>query len=266
MKPGGRVVDVVGAGAAAAEDFDVQSGLPHPGMGFRRRGQPFDGLRPSGFEPGHVLRATVVAEHATQPEVRQGIDELCQGECRFARRDAGPVAARVDVHGHVGDDASLPRGRVEIPGVGRGVHGLDEARAPLLQLHRATNLDRRHVAGRQQNLIEAMFEHDLRLGQLGRADADGTARHLQMGDRRALVGLGVRAHADAVARHGRLHGVDVVLQPVQVDAERRCQEVRFRQAHLQVIGVRRARGGAERRRGRPDAGGCRGAVPEKSPT
>ena len=81
-------------------------------------------------EPGDVLGAAVVGQQAAQPQARQPIDLLGQGQ-RVGRRDA---AARAD--GDVDDDVGREAGRLgrlrQVAGVGGVVDGVDELRDFLL--------------------------------------------------------------------------------------------------------------------------------------
>src|SRR5262249_45354359 len=71
----------------------------------------------------------------------------------------------------------------------------------------------------------AVGEERLRLAHLRRAHADRSRLELQLRDRRAFVRLGVRPRGDARRRELRLHRREVLLEFVEIDAERR--RVRF---------------------------------------
>ena len=82
----GLVVDVVGAGAATAEDPGVEPGGAHPLAGVGRRREPLEGLRLPLLEALHMLRAAVsVTEEAAEPQPGELVHEPGQPEVRVRR-------------------------------------------------------------------------------------------------------------------------------------------------------------------------------------
>jgi hypothetical protein len=64
--------------------------------------------------------------------------------------------------------------------------------------------------------------------QLGATDAQGSGRQLQLGHSRALVGLGERSQADAVAPGSLLHALDVVHRGGEIENGGRSRDGRSR--------------------------------------
>ena len=76
-----------------------------------------------------------------------------------------------------------------------------------------------------EHVAHAGGDERLRLADLLAADADGAALELRERDLRALVRLRVRAQRDAGAAHRVRHQVEVALERVEVDDERRGVDV-----------------------------------------
>ena len=77
---------------------------------------------------------------------------------------------------------------------------------------------------------DAALDHDLGLRDLGAGDADGTEFHLAAGDPRRLVTLGVRPPVLAARGDGARQSLDVRLEAVQVEQQRRRVEIATRHA------------------------------------
>ncbi len=208
------MLDVVGAGAAAAEDLRAQAGLlhrlEHLDVGLEVRQRPRLPLR----EPGGVLHAAVVGQHPPERQVRQRVHQLRQGDRIASRRDAAAGA-----HGHVDDDVSgdtgvARRGR-QVARVRFGVHRLHEVSGLLAQLHGAPDLGRREIGRRHHDPVHALRHERLGFTQLGGAHADGAGGELHLGDVGALVGLGVRPRRDAKLLHRRLQRANVALESIR---------------------------------------------------
>ena len=67
---------------------------------------------------------------------------------------------------------------------------------------------------------------------LGGADANRAGRQLQPSDVGRFVGLGVGSGRDPIPPHDRLHHGDVLFHPVEIDTQRWCVEIPFRDANL----------------------------------
>ena len=107
-----------------------------------------------------------------------------------------------------------------------------------------------------------MRHQRLGLAELGAADADRAGGELQLGDVGAVMGLGVRPGGQPEAPHRRLHGRDVRLERVEVDAERRRVEIPLRDPDAALHGAGRLGGGvAGRAGGDPDVSGGSAAEP-----
>ena len=72
-----------------------------------------------------------------------------------------------------------------------------------------------------EHVRDARRDERRRLVDLLAADAHRAARDLRLGDVGALVRLGVRTQREARSAHGVRHQVEVVLERVEVDDERR---------------------------------------------
>ena len=101
-QPASLVINVIGAGAAAAEDVGSQAGLLQQFESFRGRRHGFQGSGPARREAGDMLRGAVVAEHASEAESGELIDKLGQAQGRLSRRCAGAAHAGIDVYNNVG--------------------------------------------------------------------------------------------------------------------------------------------------------------------
>ncbi len=71
-----------------------------------------------------------------------------------------------------------------------------------------------------QDVADAAIDHDLGLGYLLTANADGAGGDLHIGDRGALVGLGVRPQPKPGSRDALLHAADVALERIELDQQR----------------------------------------------
>ena len=77
---------------------------------------------------------------------------------------------------------------------------------------------------REQNAGDSGIDHDRGFGQGGDGDATSPRGNLHSPDSRRFVGLGVRPQADIVFAGEGGHGLDVALEDVEVDHQRRCQK------------------------------------------
>ena len=221
--------NVVGAGAAAAENLGIQSAAPHLLERVDRRVEALQRLIEAVLESLDVLRPAVVADHAAQLQRGQLVDQPGERERLVA---GGHAAARPDgdVDDDVGRDARLARGVVEIERVLRVVDGLDELRILLADGHRPPDLVLRHVRRRHQDRSDPVVGKHFRFAHLRRADADRSARKLQLRNRRTLVRLGVGPARHFERRQIPAHRGDVLFQLVEIDAQCRGIQVPFRHA------------------------------------
>ena len=221
--------DVVRAGAAAAEDFHVETGSLHRVEGRDRRFHPLQAVFDPLLVAFDVLRAAVVGEHPAQFQIRQLVHQLRELQRSLVGRHAASRADG-DVDDDVGGDAELFGGIREVLRVLRIVDRLHERLVRFADRHRASNLVRRHVAGRHDDLVDAAGRHGLGLADLRGADANRAGGELQLRDRGAFVRLRVRTAGHAGRRQLPLHRREVLLQLVEIDAERRRVELPLRDA------------------------------------
>src|SRR5690606_41096105 len=76
---------------------------------------------------------------------------------------------------------------------------------------------------RNQHIADTTTDHDLCFRDLLAADADGSVCKLLMRDQRRLVGFRMRPDANAVPLRQILHALEIALERIEVDDERRCR-------------------------------------------
>ncbi len=230
MKPGHLRHDVVGAGAAAAEDLHVQAGRLHPVERLDGAFVACERLIVPRLVALDVLGAAVVGQHAAQLQVRQLVHHLRELRwpdrpparrcaCRPRRRS---TTSAVTPAALAASDRSLR--------VLREVDGLDEVAVLLAQAHRALNLRLAQIRRRHADLLHTVVEQRFRFAQLGRADADRARGQLQLRDVGRLVRLRVRPEPDLRRREAGPHLRDVLLELVEIEHEGRRVEIPFRHA------------------------------------
>jgi hypothetical protein len=73
----------------------------------------------------------------------------------------------------------------------------------------------------QQQLVEPAPCQRLGFTELGAAQADRAGFHLSLADRDGLVGLGMRPQPDPALAGQRGHGLDIVVEGIQVEHQNR---------------------------------------------
>jgi len=210
--------------SSAAEDLGAETGLLHRFEGGHRRRVAFERLLCPLLEAFDVLSTAVITDHPAKLQVRQLVHELRQDERLLARWNAGASADR-DVDHDICHDPHLLGRRGQIARVLRIVDRLDVLRIAFSDGHGPSNLARAHVACGHQDLLDPSRKERLRLAHLRRTHTNRTAAHLELRDGGRLVGLGVRTTRDAGGRQLPLHGGNVLLQLVEIDAQRRRIEL-----------------------------------------
>ena len=109
---------------------------------------------------------------------------------------------------------------------------MNESVGALEQRQHARRVDRVDRVG-QPDVGEPCLGKHFGLAELGAADADRAAVDLPARDQRALVGLGVRPHADAAPVGGLLHAIDVGEHPRPLDEDGGCRQIV--QGHAEIM-------------------------------
>ena len=156
------------------------------------------------------------------PGVRD--DGLRDSHRRRARRDAAAIRADIDLDQYGDADACGTR-RGTDTGDGGNVVGQHGHRGLLRHCREARELRRSDDLVGDEHVPDAGGDERLRLADLLATDADGAALELRERDLRALVRLAVRAQRDTRAAHRVGHQVEVALERVEVDDQRRSVDV-----------------------------------------
>ena len=116
----------------------------------------------------------------------------------------------------------------------RDVEVVDDERevGALEELQHARRVDRADRVG-HTDVGEPCRGKHLGLAELGAADADRAAVDLPARDQRALMGLGMRPHADAPPVGGLLHSIDVGHHPRTIDEDGGCRQLG--QGHAEIM-------------------------------
>jgi len=161
------------------------------------------------------------------------VDRPREPDRRLARLHAAAVGADVDLHQHVERHARRARSFVEVGDVTLIIGAYRDARA-LRERREAPEFRRAdHLVG-DQHVGNAAINHRLGLAGLLAAHAHRAARNLPLCDIRALVALRVRPQPDSFARERRVHAVEVALERIEVEDQRR--RIHFRQGHADSSG------------------------------
>jgi hypothetical protein len=177
-----------------------------------------------------VLGLAVIGLQPREPQGRVLADLVHQVHRRAARRHAAAAVAHVDLHKNVDHRCRTPVGRPRVvhrlrqpADALRAVHGNRELAAlggrAIGQRRNARQLGRGDHFVADIDVVDAAGHHRLRLGGLLHAHAHSARLHLQPGQRRALVHLGVGAPAHVVLFGKVRHARQVAVHRVQVDDE-----------------------------------------------
>jgi hypothetical protein len=169
-----------------------------------------------------MLGRAVVCLQAGEVQMLLLADELCQADCRLARRHAAPFGADVDFDQHVERRIAGAAARF----IASACHRLFESRH-LLRIVDANRDPRslserrhaRHLRGSDdligdQHIANAAVDQRLGLAHLLAADADGAMGDLGERDRRALMRLGMRTKPTGKVGDRLLHQPQVRLEGV----------------------------------------------------
>ena len=223
------MLDVVGASAAPAEDFGAEPGLLHGGTGAGIGLDVRERALLARGEPRDVLGAAVVGQQTPQLQPGQRVDECREAQRALARRACRSGSHR-DVDDHVGDHTRLlRRGRESRAFAGRPPPGRNRPTACAAAWRGGFSPARgwrRHA-----DAIDAV-RHQPRPRRAWRS------RHRS---RRRPAGAWRCRHTACVLACGRspdrsaarrLHRLDVGLESIEIDAERRGVHLPFRHAHF----------------------------------
>ncbi len=220
-----------GARSARRDDAGCE-----PGFGKRRSGRAQERHRtrirrtPFG-DGGDVLYVAFVALQAAQTQPRQSVHDLAQGHGRRAGCGSGAVLADVDVHQRIDAQPGCARGgrecrcRLRIVDHDRYCSARGEREQP-------PDFGRTDDLGRDQDVRNAAVREHFRFGELRAAHADRAALELHVRDAGGLVRLGMRPKFDRGRRDERRHAIEVALDPVEVEQQRRRVDVRHAQSHV----------------------------------
>ena len=185
----------------------------------------------------HVLRRAVVGLQAAEAQMARACHTLGDAHGGRTRRHPAAPAADVDLDQHVDSDARLRRGRLDLGDVVDVVRadadlGLAGQRRQPLELGGAGDLvGDEHVAN-------AAGDHHLGLRHLLAAHPDGAERHLPRGNVGRLVRLGMRPQANAGTLGEVRHALEIALERVEIDQQRRRVDRGQRRADLRQGGER----------------------------
>ena len=226
MKTPASGVDIVGSRAAAGDDVE------RPRHGFDRIACVADALhRLQRFllAPGAVFDVLKVAGVALQPaqdEGGPGLDLLGKRHGTGDGGNARAVAPDAEVDDHLHGLGPLRRQRDEKVDRLAVVDHEDQLLGHVVERQHALQLVGGDDGRRDEDAGDTAPNHGGGLAEFGDADADGACRHLTSGDLGALVGLGMGADALGPVSEVRRHGAEIVLEPVEVQHQRRRREAR----------------------------------------
>ena len=115
------------------------------------------------------------------------------------------------------------------------VHDEDQLFGHVVQRQHALQLIGGDDRRRDEDAGDAAAIQSDGLAELGDADPDGTGGHLTPGDLGALVGLGMGAEVFGPVREVRRHRAEIVLEPVEIQHQRRRCEARTGACHADQV-------------------------------
>jgi len=238
----GARVEIEGAGAAAGHDRAAMAARLQRGARFgeqRHRGEGAGAALGAAVE---VLEMAGIALDPGEAEVRRGRDRLGQRKRAVARGDAGAVLAHVEVDQDLQRPAGGGAGGGEVRHVRRAVGDDHQVRAGFVEGGQAAAAFCGDDRGGNEDRADAAGREDLRLAELGAADADRARLELAFGDLDRFVGLGVGAEGDVFLGAEAGHLRDVRFEQVEIEDERRGVEAPAAAGDVEEVGV--------------EAGGC----------
>ena len=173
-----------------------------------------------------MLHAAVVGLQAGVAQAAGAVGQLTrQRHGGVAGRHAAAALANVDLDVDVDHRARQPHGLGQALDAFAAVDRdgqLAAARGQLVRQrgHAAQLADGQQLVG-DEDVVDAAGGQRLGLAHRLHAQADGAGLQLQVGELGALVHLGVRAQAQAVAAGESAHALQVAVGGVQVDHQRR---------------------------------------------
>ena len=203
-------------------------------------------------QPGVGLRHGVLGRIGHEPlelEPRRAIDRLREREGVCGRGHAATLRARIafDQHRQLKPGARHG-GRQALDRFLRIRHDLDVG--PAGERHKAVELGLADQVVGQEDVGDAGVDHDLGFAELLAIDALRAELDLQMGEFGDLVGLDMRAKAQAVTVEIGLAAPEIVLHHVEVDHRARRVQVLDKQRRHSFDGAARL----QRDWSRPDSG------------
>ena len=141
--------------------------------------------------------------------------------------------AEVDEHLHgLGPPCGQRRKKVDRLAV---VHDEDQLFGHVVQCQYALQLVGGDDRRRDEDAGDAAAIQSDGLAELGDANPDGTGGHLTPGDLGTLVGLGMGAEVFGPVREVRRHRAEIVLEPVEIQHQRRRCEARTGACHADQV-------------------------------
>ena len=176
-----------------------------------------------------VLGAAVVGLQSAEAQVAGIGDAAGQVHRVGSGGDAAAAGAGVDLHQHRQAHAGGGRGGLD-RGDLRGIVGADRDPGDARQRGEAGELGRTHHFVAHEDVGHAGPGEDFRFRHFLHALADRAARHLQMGNHRGFVRLGVGAELRPGGGKQRFHVVQIGLERVEVEDQGRGVDLGFRGA------------------------------------
>ncbi len=199
----------------------------------------------AGGPVGDADDVAFVAHHAAHLEATR------PGDVGQAPGVGGVASTAGQAHVHVDDDLDDASGGGGGDRLGRVDRQRDAGAGPR-QPAQSAGVD--HLVGQEEILAQPGPRHPLHLGDGGAGESPVAVDDLAAGQRRALVGLHVRAQTPT--GQGGCHGRQVLLEQPGIHHERRCRQIAGLQpVPLPAITVGGAPGEAARRPGPSVPGG-----------
>ena len=197
-----------------------------------RRGllQPLERGRPAVAVAGDVLHVAGVGLDAPQPQAVARQNPLGQLH-GLARGHPGATVADVQVHQHIQAQPGAGEQLLEQFDIFRVVDNGHQEGCGAQQRNQPRDLFRSRNRSGDQHIGDPGLHQGLGLRDLGRAYPDRAGGQLHLGQKRALVGLGVRPQRLAGGGDRGLHFLKVLVQQVQVQHQAGCVQLEFVSAY-----------------------------------
>ena len=173
-----------------------------------------------------MLKVSGITLDPVQHEGRPAADQAAEFE-RIGKGNAGPPHFGVDVDEHMDGPFGRPlcREHFELAGV---VDGQFQAGDLPVEPADPGDLPRSGHGGSDQDVLYARLGQGFRLGKFGGADTGAVAGfELTPGDLRTFMGLGVRPQLLARPGGEVPHDIQVLLEQIQIEDQRRGIQLRF---------------------------------------